>query len=95
MQNKILVQGGWFAELKASKPARRLAKPLLASGEKRGFGLGTLKGQNFGSVRIYKKNKNLESGDKLGFKKNKSSEAEDQLGFKKNKSSESSRLVGI
>ena len=52
MQNKILVQGGWFAELKASKPARRLAKPLLASGEKKGFGLGTLKGKNFGSVGI-------------------------------------------
>ena len=26
--NKILVRGGWFAEVKASKPARRLAKPL-------------------------------------------------------------------
>jgi len=26
--NKILVQGGWFRELNASKPARRLAKPL-------------------------------------------------------------------
>jgi len=30
LQNKILVQGGRFAEFNFSKPARRLAKPLWA-----------------------------------------------------------------
>jgi len=31
LQNKILVQGGRLAKIIASKPARRLAKPLCAN----------------------------------------------------------------